>query len=159
MGGRKISGRTKQATRAERLLLPLAGGCLDGRMTGEDAPRAASASREIAAEPGRVFKLIADPAQQPRWDGNDNLAVASNGQLTGYPAVFVNGVPYTVIGIASGTRCLVFSPEDLAIWEAAPAEVPGRPATVGCRVCRDGGYETGVSRWRGRRGTSAIDRG
>ena len=39
-----------------------------------------SASREIAAEPGRIFELIADPAQQPRWDGNDNLAVASAGQ-------------------------------------------------------------------------------
>ena len=39
-----------------------------------------SASREIAAGPGRIFELIADPAQQPRWDGNDNLAVAPGGQ-------------------------------------------------------------------------------
>jgi uncharacterized protein YndB with AHSA1/START domain len=31
-----------------------------------------SASREIAAGPGRIFELIADPAEQPRWDGNDN---------------------------------------------------------------------------------------
>ena len=39
-----------------------------------------SASREIAAGPGQIFELIADPAQQPRWDGNDNLAAASAGQ-------------------------------------------------------------------------------
>ena len=39
-----------------------------------------SASREIAAEAGRIFELIADPAQQPRWDGNDNLAHAPAGQ-------------------------------------------------------------------------------
>ena len=39
-----------------------------------------SASREVAAGPGRIFELIADPAQQPRWDGNDNLAEAPAGQ-------------------------------------------------------------------------------
>ncbi len=39
-----------------------------------------SASREIAARPGPIFELIADPAQQPRWDGNDNLARALEGQ-------------------------------------------------------------------------------
>ena len=39
-----------------------------------------SATREIAAGAGRIFELIADPAAQPRWDGNDNLAAASAGQ-------------------------------------------------------------------------------
>jgi len=39
-----------------------------------------SASREIAADPGRIFELIADPAAQPGWDGNDNLAAAPAGQ-------------------------------------------------------------------------------
>ena len=39
-----------------------------------------SASREMVAEPGRIFELIADPAQQPRWDGNQNLAWATAGQ-------------------------------------------------------------------------------
>src|SRR3954470_19116004 len=46
----------------------------------EKVPRIARASREIAADPGRIFELIADPAQQPNWDGNDNLAVAASGQ-------------------------------------------------------------------------------
>ena len=39
-----------------------------------------SASREIAATPERIFELIADPAAQPRWDGNDNLDEAPAGQ-------------------------------------------------------------------------------
>jgi uncharacterized protein YndB with AHSA1/START domain len=46
----------------------------------QDAPRVVSASREITASPDRIFELIADPAQQPRWDGNDNLAEAAPGQ-------------------------------------------------------------------------------
>ncbi|MGK5114656.1 MULTISPECIES: SRPBCC family protein [unclassified Geodermatophilus] len=46
----------------------------------EDVPRIATASREIAAGAGRIFELIADPAQQPRWDGNENLAEAADGQ-------------------------------------------------------------------------------
>jgi uncharacterized protein YndB with AHSA1/START domain len=48
--------------------------------TDQEAPRVVSASREIAAEPERIFELIADPAAQPRWDGNDNLASAPAGQ-------------------------------------------------------------------------------
>ncbi|MEJ7636255.1 SRPBCC family protein [Aeromicrobium sp.] len=39
-----------------------------------------SASREIAADAELIFELIADPARQPRWDGNDNLAEAEAGQ-------------------------------------------------------------------------------
>lgn len=38
-----------------------------------------SASREIAVGADRIFELVADPAQQPRWDGNDNLAEAPSG--------------------------------------------------------------------------------
>jgi len=48
--------------------------------TEQEAPRVVSASREIAAAPERIFELIADPAAQPRWDGNDNLASAPAGQ-------------------------------------------------------------------------------
>ena len=39
-----------------------------------------TASREVAAPAGALFDLIADPAEQPRWDGNDNLAGAEAGQ-------------------------------------------------------------------------------
>jgi uncharacterized protein YndB with AHSA1/START domain len=53
--------------------------------TEQEAPRVVSASREIAAGPGQIFELIADPAQQPRWDGNDNLAAAPDGQRVRRP--------------------------------------------------------------------------
>jgi uncharacterized protein YndB with AHSA1/START domain len=48
--------------------------------TDQESPRVASASREIAVGAGTIFELIADPAQQPRWDGNDNLVTAAAGQ-------------------------------------------------------------------------------
>ena len=44
-----------------------------------------SATREIAAGAGQIFELIADPAAQPRWDGNDNLASAPAGQRVRRP--------------------------------------------------------------------------
>lgn len=46
----------------------------------DDAARVVTASREIAAGAARIFELIADPSQQPRWDGNDNLSEAPPGQ-------------------------------------------------------------------------------
>jgi uncharacterized protein YndB with AHSA1/START domain len=45
-----------------------------------ESGRVVRASREIAAGPERIFELIADPARQPDWDGNDNLAAADAGQ-------------------------------------------------------------------------------
>jgi uncharacterized protein YndB with AHSA1/START domain len=48
--------------------------------TEQDAPRVVSVSREIAAGAELIFELIADPAKQPRWDGNGNLARAGEGQ-------------------------------------------------------------------------------
>ena len=46
----------------------------------DDLPRVVSAERLVAAGAGAVFELVADPAQQPRWDGNDNLDAADPGQ-------------------------------------------------------------------------------
>ena len=55
--------------------------CLAVQVTShEGPPRRVSASREIAASPERIFELIAEPANQPRWDGNDNLSEAAAGQ-------------------------------------------------------------------------------
>ncbi len=63
--------------------------CFDAGMTGHEPPRVVSASREIAAGAEQIFELIADPAQQPRWDGNDNLAEAADGQrVRGVGAAF-----------------------------------------------------------------------
>jgi uncharacterized protein YndB with AHSA1/START domain len=49
----------------------------------EEIPRVVSASREMAAGAEQIFELIADPTQQPRWDGNDNLGEAPSGQRVG----------------------------------------------------------------------------
>ena len=48
--------------------------------TQEAQARILSASREIKADAGTIFELIADPAVQPSWDGNDNLGEAAPGQ-------------------------------------------------------------------------------
>lgn len=45
-----------------------------------DETRIVAATLEVAAPAGVIFELIADPSQQPRWDGNDNLAEAREGQ-------------------------------------------------------------------------------
>jgi uncharacterized protein YndB with AHSA1/START domain len=45
-----------------------------------DESRVVSASRDVAARADAIFELIADPAQHPSWDGNDNLAEAPAGQ-------------------------------------------------------------------------------
>ncbi len=42
--------------------------------------RLVKATREVAASAEVIFDLIADPSQQPRWDGNDNLREAPTGQ-------------------------------------------------------------------------------
>ena len=42
--------------------------------------RIISAEREIALPAAEIFKLIADPARHPQFDGNDNLAHADQGQ-------------------------------------------------------------------------------
>ena len=42
--------------------------------------RIVHASQDVAAPAARIFELIADPARQPEWDGNDNLASAPAGQ-------------------------------------------------------------------------------
>jgi uncharacterized protein YndB with AHSA1/START domain len=39
-----------------------------------------TAGRDISAGAAQIFELIADPARQPAWDGNDNLATAAEGQ-------------------------------------------------------------------------------
>ncbi len=49
-------------------------------MATDDVSRVVRATRDIDAPADLIFDLIADPAQQPRWDGNDNLAEAAPGQ-------------------------------------------------------------------------------
>jgi uncharacterized protein YndB with AHSA1/START domain len=54
---------------------------LDGRVTSaHEVDQVVTTSRDIAASPAAIFELIADPARQPAWDGNGNLAQAAEGQ-------------------------------------------------------------------------------
>lgn len=48
-----------------------------------EPPQVVSAGREVAAPAAHIFALIADPAAQPLWDGNDNLAEAGSDQRVG----------------------------------------------------------------------------
>ncbi|PKV97311.1 uncharacterized protein YndB with AHSA1/START domain [Amycolatopsis echigonensis] len=68
------------------------------RVTDEPS-RVVRASREIEAPAERIFELIADPAQQPSWDGNDNLAEAEPGQR-----VHAVGDVFTMTLTYSGVR-------------------------------------------------------
>ncbi|MFB8278987.1 SRPBCC family protein [Nocardia colli] len=55
-----------------------------------ESSRTVTASRDIAAGAEQVFELIADPARQPLWDGNENLAKAAAEQrVRGVGDVFV----------------------------------------------------------------------
>ncbi|MFF0541324.1 SRPBCC family protein [Nocardia thailandica] len=81
------------------------------------------ASREIAAPAAEIFELIADPAQQPRWDGNDNLAEAEDGQrVTAAGQFFLTTLTH---GAVRQNHVVEFAEGRLIAWN--PSEV-GQPA-------------------------------
>ena len=84
-------------------------------------PRVVSASRDIPASATRIFELIADPAEQPRWDGNDNLRSADAGQR-----VHAVGDVFTMTLSRGGIRentIVEFAEGSLIAWRP---NVPGR---------------------------------
>jgi uncharacterized protein YndB with AHSA1/START domain len=87
--------------------------------------RVVSATREIAAAADVVFELIADPSQQPRWDGNDNLAEAPAGQR-----VHGTGEVFTMTltgGAVRENHVVEFAEGRLIAWRPSPpgGEPPG----------------------------------
>ena len=46
----------------------------------QETSKVVSPSRDVSAAAAKIFELIADPSEQPRWDGNDNLREAATGQ-------------------------------------------------------------------------------
>ena len=87
-----------------------------------------SASREIAAAPERIFELIADPAQQPRWDGNDNLAAAAAGQrVRGAGEMFTMTL---TSGVVRENHVVEFVEGRRIAW-TPPSRDGGRPGTCG----------------------------
>ncbi|BBY49741.1 hypothetical protein MARA_32090 [Mycolicibacterium arabiense] len=90
-----------------------------------DESRVVAASREVAAPAETIFELIADPAQQPRWDGNDNLAEADAGQrVTGVGDVFTMGL---TIDAKRDNHVVEFEEGRLIAWRPSEpgAEPPG----------------------------------
>ena len=89
----------------------------------EDVPRVVSASREMAASAEQIFALIADPAQQPRWDGNDNLSEAPTGQRV--RAVGDMFVMTTTKGNVRENHVVDFAEDRVIAWRPAePAQAP-----------------------------------
>jgi uncharacterized protein YndB with AHSA1/START domain len=87
--------------------------------------RVVVAERLVRAEPATIFELIADPAQQPRWDGNDNLAEAAPGQrVRGTGEVFVTTL---TVGQDRENRIVEFEEGRRIAWLPAPPgeEPPG----------------------------------
>lgn len=84
----------------------------------QNAERIVTATREIAAPAEVIFELIADPAQQPRWDGNDNLAEAAPGQR-----VRGDGDVFTMTNTNGGVRenhVVAFVEGREIVWAPAP---------------------------------------
>jgi uncharacterized protein YndB with AHSA1/START domain len=94
-----------------------------GAVDGHEAPRVVSASREIGASSSRIFELIADPVQQPRWDGNDNLAEAAEGQRVRSLGELVTMT--TTAGKVRENHVVEFDEGRLIAWR--PAEPGLRP--------------------------------
>lgn len=89
----------------------------------DEPSRVVSASRDIKAAAETIFELIADPARQPDWDGQDNLAHADSGQR-----VRRAGDVFTMTLTNGGVRAnhvTEFTEGRLIAWN--PSEVGKRP--------------------------------
>lgn len=81
-----------------------------------------SSERVVRAPAETIFELIADPARQPEWDGNDNLAVAEEGQR-----VRAVGDVFTVTltkGTPRPNRVVAFEESRVIAWRPAPTGEP-----------------------------------
>ncbi|WP_396179407.1 SRPBCC family protein [Citricoccus sp.] len=81
--------------------------------------RIVSAERTVPAPAAAIFELIADPARQPDWDGNDNLAEAAPGQrVTAVGDVFT--MVLTKDGAVRENHVVEFEEGRLLAWLPAP---------------------------------------
>jgi hypothetical protein len=90
---------------------------------GRDETMVVSASREVGAAAEVIFDLIADPACQPSWDGNDNLAEAATGQRV--RAVGDVFLMTNTGGAIRENHVVEFEEGRLIAWN--PSEVGARP--------------------------------
>lgn len=88
-------------------------------MTAHESARIVSASREIAAPAERLFELLASPAAQIRFDGNDNLAKTDETQrVRGVGDVFTMEL---TSGETRENHVVEFEEGRLIAWLPAPA--------------------------------------
>jgi len=88
-----------------------------------EATRIVSAERVIQAPAEVIFELIADPARQPEWDGNNNLREAAPGQrVRAVGEVFI--MILTKDGAARENHIVEFEEGRRIAWR--PAEVGRR---------------------------------
>lgn len=80
--------------------------------------RIVSASREIQAPAAEIFELIADPARQPEWDGNDNLGTSSSPRVREVGDVFSMTLTN---GKARENHIVEFEEGKRIAWLPAPA--------------------------------------
>jgi uncharacterized protein YndB with AHSA1/START domain len=86
-------------------------------------PRIVETSRLIAADAAVIFEFIADPARQPLWDGNDNLAEAPLGQrVRGVGDVFTMTL---TMGTVRHNHVVEFEEGRVIAWR--PSEPGGEP--------------------------------
>ncbi len=88
-----------------------------------DEVQVVSATGEIDAPAADIFELIADPAKQPQWDGNDNLQDAPEGQrVTAVGDVFTM---HLTNGKIRENHVSEFDEGSLIAWRpASPGEEP-----------------------------------
>ncbi|WP_029629505.1 SRPBCC family protein [Yaniella halotolerans] len=80
--------------------------------------RIVQATQTINAAAADIFELIADPARQPEWDGNDNLAEAPEGQrITDVDQEFTM---HLTNGQSRTNYVVEFSEGRLIAWNPAP---------------------------------------
>ncbi len=84
--------------------------------------RIVSASRVVNAPAAAIFELIADPARQPEWDGNANLAAAAPGQRV--HAVGDSFVMTNTGGSVRQNHVTEFTEGRLIAWQPAPVGEP-----------------------------------
>lgn len=87
-----------------------------------DETRVVCASRVVAAPAEVIFELIADPARQPEWDGNDNLSTAEAGQRV--HAVGDSFLMTNTSGNVRQNHVVEFAEGRLIAWKPAPVDAP-----------------------------------
>ena len=83
-------------------------------MDAETEERVVTTRREVAADAAVIWELIVEPAEQPRWDGNDNLGSAAAGQRIG--AVGDVFAMTLVSGMVRHNHVVEFAERRLVAW-------------------------------------------